>query len=105
WLFQKYMLPCLQCQQCLGGMLCIPANDQHNVDVRVVQNLVVFGAAGIGAETESITLAPWTVGREHGAQMGVRNLLQVRQMYPTCEIARSHQSHPQCVALGTGCRG
>ena len=69
----------------LGRVVLIAAGDDHQIDVRIAEDLVVVGTAVVSAETTRDALATHAAGRMNRAQPGARYLPQVGQVRPASE--------------------
>src|SRR5262245_41692110 len=56
----EHMLARIECCLCLLSMLLIPARDQHRIDRRVAQHVVVVCIARGRSEAERVALTPRT---------------------------------------------
>ena len=70
-LFEKDILACAQSGQRLRRMLRVSADDDNSVDFGIFQDLVVIGAAVLGAETQGVAFATRSAGGVDGAQAKV----------------------------------
>src|SRR5215470_18719836 len=98
-LFDKYMLPRLQCRQSLRGVMLIPAYDHDDVHRRIIENLVVVRSAIFRAKSNRVAFGAGAAARLNGAEPHTWNLLQIRQMDPASQISSAHQRNPEvCTA-------
>src|SRR5262249_32626773 len=94
-LFDKYMLPRLQCRQSLRGVMLIPAYDHDDVHRRIIENLVVVRSAILRAKSNRVAFGAGAAARLNGAEPHTWNLLQIRQMDPASQISSAHQRNPE----------
>src|SRR5579863_4458626 len=93
-LFDEDMLARAQGFERLRAMVLIAAGNENEIDFRIVENLLVIGSAIRCAKTCAITFAADATVRMDSPQTRVRDLLNVGQVRPACQIAGSDEGNP-----------
>ena len=90
-LLDENVLAGAQGGQRLRGMMLIAAGDQHGVNLRIAQDLVVVGAGSMPRRSAARSSCRARRRRIHRAQTHAREFLQIRQMLPLRQVARADQ--------------